>query len=259
MALLNEIKITYEFEVGINLIYIIQEIPNYPIPVKEDNKPVFERIKKEIEEAISFYYKIGHIENLCIALSKKYEVYHFLKDFEKAEKTINKLVEIVEKYDLEKQMKNINFLKCGGTYHETLKQFIDSKIYKKNINDKLEYKRLVEEMKVMDNLEKNNYQNTANFKIIELFPIKFFQFPYEEKGKVYQILGIKNKKTIEQFDLLFSNNCIPIANIYHFPVIQEGYLDGKYADKGIENWRNIYQIRKSFFKENFCRFNIPNI
>jgi hypothetical protein len=57
----------------------------------------------------------------------------------------------------------------------------------------------------------------------------------------------------KRFDEMFKT-VIPVANIYYNQIKQEGYIDGKLADTGIEVWRNIYRVRKSFYENKFLRY-----
>lgn len=85
-----------------------------------------------------------------------------------------------------------------------------------------------------------------------MFPIGYFRFPKSSKHEVFHILNINKPEAKEKFDSLF-DFVIPIANIFYAEIIQEGPLDGNFADRGIESWRNIFRIRKAFYENKFYR------
>jgi hypothetical protein len=53
---------------------------------------------------------------------------------------------------------------------------------------------------------------------------------------------------------MFDGKIVPVINIYFSKINKEGYRNGNLADHGIENWRNIFKIRKAFFEHVYCRF-----
>lgn len=137
IALLNEIKVIYEFEVCTSVISVKQDIPSMPKQERPDNKPMFQKIINKLNEIIAFYNKIGHIDNFCAALSTKYEVQHFLKDFENANQTLNTLKTVVDNYDLSEHKRKLSILEKNGTTHQTFKILIDD-ILNKGINEEKE-------------------------------------------------------------------------------------------------------------------------
>ena len=256
-ATINEVKVTYEFEVYTNLVFIVQEIPGVPKQEKPDNKPTFDRLMDKINHTCDFFHQIGHIENLVAALSARYEILHYLKDSEKANKTISELENIIDTYDLTEQRNKLETLKNNGTTHEKFKVWMDE-IFEEAAAQKKEREESLAEMTRMDEKERNIKDKSKKDNLpINLFPIGYFQFPKKEKSKVYEILNI-NAGAAKIFDNMFEM-VIPVANIYYNPITQEGFVDGKLAEKGIESWRNIYRIRKAFYENKFYRFeNIPN-
>lgn len=252
----NEVKVSYEFDVYTDLIFVTQDLPGVPKPETPDKKPMFDRALEKITKAYEYFQQIGHIENSVAALSTKYELLHYIKDFENANKILNELENIIETYDLSVQKNKLENLKNSGTTHEQFKIWKD-KLFGEIDAKKKKYKEEREEMKRMDENERNikDKPNVDNLHI-NLFPIGFFEFPKKHKKKVYDILNV-NIEARKIFDNMFEV-VIPVANIYYNPIKQEGFIDGKIADKGTESWNNIYRIRRAFYENKFYRFeNIP--
>lgn len=252
-ALTNEVKVSYQFDVYTEYVSIEKELPGYPKPEIPDKIPVFNRMLEKIQKAFEYYSHIGHIENIIIALSVKYEILHFICEYEKAEKVLNEMELIINNYDLDNHRKRYEFLKNKGTTHETFKDLVKDLLDKSKF-DKEEYDIIVREMKKMDVLERNANPKIVNPHVIELFPIGHFQFPKNKIEKAFNILNIESTKTKEVFIKMVKDGIVPVANIYNKKIIKEGYLNGKLADTGIECWRNIFKIRKLFFENAFYRF-----
>jgi hypothetical protein len=253
-ALINEVKITFEFQVYTDLVFIIKEIPGIPAPVKPDSRLFFNELLEKITKAYNYYKQIGHIENTLASLSIKYEISHYNKDFEETDLIINELEDIIESYDLPEQRKKIEFLKNNGTTHEQFKCFLEN-IFKKTDSSKKDLELKRNEMIRMDEVERNIEKTSKKGLLqIHLFPIGYFQFPKEKKSLVYDILNISKIDKVN-FDNMFAK-FIPTANVFYNPITQEGYGEGKQAEKSIENWLNMYRIRKSFYENKFYKIEI---
>jgi hypothetical protein len=250
-ALINEVKVTFEFQVYTDLVFIVKEIPGIPAPEKPDSKLMFSKLLEKITKAYNYYKQIGHIENVIASLSTKYEILHYNKDFKNTDVVINELQDIIESYDLSEQRRKLKFLRNNGTTHQQFKQFMENIFSKADLNKKdIEAKR--NEMIKMDEIERNiKKRPKKDILHINLFPIGYFEFPKEKKNQVYEILNISEQAKVI-FDNMFTT-VIPIVNIFYNPITQEGYVDGKHAEKGIENWLNTYRIRKSFYENKFYR------
>ncbi len=111
---------------------------------------------------------------------------------------------------------------------------------------------MVNEMKKMDEEDRKQKPPKMEYFNIYLFPVGYFRFPEKSTDKVYEILRIKDDQLKKHFDQLFTF-IIPVANIYYPEITREGPLDGKLADKGLENWKNIYRVRKAFYENKFYR------
>lgn len=255
IALINEVKVTYEFDVYTANVFIVQDIPEFPKPEIPDKELFFERMLEKISKAFSYFYHIGHIENTVAALSTKYEILHYLNRIEDAEKVLYDLESIIESYDLTEQRKKLEILKNNGATHQHFKVWID-KIFRKSDAKKREYDEMSSEMIKMDEEESKIKEKPATNNLhIHLFPIGHFQFPIEQKETVYEVLNV-TQEAKNSFDEMF-NLVIPVANIYYNPITQEGYVDGKLADTGIAVWKNIFRVRKSFYENKFYRYE-PN-
>ncbi len=252
-AIINMVKVSYQLYVYTSTFSILKGIPGEPKVPMPDKIQTLERLIKRIALAANHFSQIGHIENIIASYSTMFEIYHFLDDTTNANKIMGELESLIDVYDLKDHKKRLELLKNGGTTHENFKKWI-AEIFGKVDIKKKEFDTLKAEMITMDEIEKEikNKPTEGNYSI-HLFPIGHFQFPINEKEKVYEILQINNIRAIETYNKIFEMSVRPIANIHYNPIEQEGYKDGNFADKGIENWRNIYRIRKAFFESKFYR------
>ncbi|WP_299463795.1 DUF4365 domain-containing protein [uncultured Microscilla sp.] len=70
-------------------------------------------------QVVEFFYRsLDDIENLCVVLSKKYELLHFIKDHKKTKEAIGELLFLVEDYDLKEAQEKVEILQNRGTQHE---------------------------------------------------------------------------------------------------------------------------------------------
>jgi hypothetical protein len=254
-AIINEVRAIYEFYAYASIIKIEQELPGYPSQEIPNTEQLFDELFVKINKAYEYYTKIGHIENILVTLSLKYEMLHFSNYLDKADSTLNEIDNLLNTYDLENQRSKLLFLKEEGPTHARLKMWVDE-VRGKVKSDKLEYDNMISEMKQMDSIEKTKKNKNEPLFVIQLFPIGFFQFPKTDREKIYKILNIRSKKISRLYSNMFDNGIVPIANIFYNKISQEGYMDGKLADRGIENWRNIFKVRKAFYENNYSRFEI---
>ena len=259
-VIINEIKINYELKVFSDLVKISQEIPNQsprPMPNKE---PFFDSMLSNLKHVYSYYLGIGHIENVVVILSIKYEIEHYLEDYNSAQITLDELEGIVSTIDSTEVKRKLEVLKQQGTTHERFKQLIDN-IFDKSNSNKAEVKQLITKMEKMDEDEKVIDFATFKYLHIHLFPIGYFKFPEDRLEEVLSTLHIDESVT-KDFKFLYKNEVIPIANIFNDTILCEGFGEGTLADKGIDSWRNIYRIREYFFEKKFLRAHInftPNL
>lgn len=251
-AVINEVKVTYQFNVHSTTVFVVKETEEYPKPERLDNKPMLVDLLDRIKLSADYFRHIGHIENTIAALSTMYEIFHYINEMEKANNVMIELEHLIDDYDLKKHKKRLEFLKNNGTTHETFRDWFNS-IFENAEIEKKEYENQRLEMIKMDEEEQKMEKKSTkdNFKI-HLFPIGYFEFPKDKKVKVYEILDI-HQEAKQSFDNMFGM-VIPIANIYYNQITQEGYIDGKLADNGTSSWKNIYRIRKAFYDNQFYRF-----
>jgi len=253
-TIINEIKVSYEIAVYSEYVHVSGETPGVQTLQKPDKEPMLRKMVSNLDEAYSYYNHVGHVENMVVALSRKYEILHFLEDIVVANKTIAIVENLISNYDLSGHKNKLEHLKNGGTTHEVFKAWFND-IWEKANRQKEEFASMVGEMMQMDEAEKSQGFINTNLKI-QLFPIGYFQVPVERKDKMFEILGITDKGLMDKFDSFFENKIVPIANIYNYPLTEEGLGEGRLADKGLESWKNIYRIRKSFFCNKFYRVHI---
>ncbi len=256
-AVVNEVKVVYELIVFTDLVRLENDIPGIPQPEMPDQKLMLKRNLDKLDNAYNYYNQIGHVENITATLFTKYEILHYLQDLNAADQVLMQLDDLIETYELTEQKTKLATLKNNGTTHEHFKSWMD-RIFEEAQNTKDDYDRMRADMMKMDEVERQTKSEIKSRYHIHLFPIGYFQFPKDEEEKVYDILNIQNESTKEVFKNLLRQRVIPVANIYNNPITEEGFSEGKFADKGVESWKNIYRIRKAFFENKFCRNeNIP--
>jgi hypothetical protein len=251
-VLTNESKVNYEFDVYTDLINFGEQasftVPTGPRLEQLDN------ILIGLSHVEKYFESISHVDNLCVALSLQYEVFHYKGDLVAAEKIINKLSDIIETYEYKDLKQKFDSLKSGGTTHEKFAKFYNDLASQSNEKQK-EYEDMVREMKGWDQLDRTRENQTIESEAIELFPIGHFQFAKEFRNDVFNILNISDdikKSFVTMWDEV---GVIPVANIYCNPIKEEGYADVANTND-ISVWRNIYRIRKEFFERGFHRFDL---
>lgn len=250
-AVLNEVKVIYEMQVFTKYFSIELKIPGNPSPEIPDHKPVFANLLEKIEKALYYFQQVGHIENEVVTLCAKYEIQHYLNDFDNASITLSEADNLIDSYELTDKKRRIEHLKKEGTTHQKIKLWIDG-IFEEAERKHDEFKVLVDDMTRMDEAERKEKLPGQDYLNIYLLPIGYFKFPKKSKNVVYKILNINDPTIVETFDSIF-NFATPIANIFYDEIVQEGPVNGKQADRGIESWKNIYRIRKAFFENKFFR------
>jgi hypothetical protein len=246
---LNETKVNYEFEVYADLVSFDRNETT-----DAQAKERLAQLDEMITDTINFFREITHTDNLCVALSVRYEILHFRNEMELAAQVLEELSQIIETNELHESRRKLEALKNHGTTHEKIKAFFDG-ISSQAKSKQDEYDRMVAEMKAMDEQELKEKIVVSEPDTIELYPIHYFQFPKAERKTVYEILNII-ENVREAFDFMLDEvRAIPVANIYNNPIDMEGY--GELAmNNSIEAWRNIYRIRKTFFERKFPRIKL---
>ena len=250
-TIMNEVKVSYEIAVYSEYVHVSGETPGFKAIQQPDKIPSLRKMVSKLDEAFDYYNNVGHVENMVVALSRKYEILHFLEDINNANNTIAVVEDLINNYDLNGHKNKLENLKNAGTTHEMFKAWFND-IWERSNQQTEEIVKMVEEMEQMDLAEKSQCIVDSNFKI-HLFPIGYFQVPVESKETMFQILGVSQEEIKDSFVFFFENGIVPIANIYNLPIIKEGYAEGRLSDRGIESWREIYRIRKAFFDNKFYR------
>lgn len=255
IAITNKVKVSYQFMVYMANIKVEKEIPGHPILSRPNDIPILENALRDIGIAANFFSSIGHIENTIAATSTMYEILHYLNKTDDSNKIMAKLEFLVDSFDLEDHKQRLEYLKNGGTTHETFKNFIEQ-TFTNAENEKKALEEMRDKMIQMDEDEKKIKNKTQSESLnIHLFPIGYFQFPKGKTELVYEILQVLKPEVKKHFDEMFKM-VIPIANIFYNPIKMEGPQNGMLADKGIECWRNIYRIRKAFYEHKFYRIEL---
>lgn len=254
-ALINEVRVYYEFHSFASNITIEKELPGYPKQELPSSEDFLNDMLQRINKATDYYTKVGHTENILISLSLKYEILHFLNQITSADEILKEIENIIVAYDLEQQRKKLQFLKDEGPTHIRFKKWMEE-ARNNSKSDKLLYDKMVSEMGEMDASENSNIIKTeGQIDIIQLFPIGFFQFPKSELQNVLLILNANSDELISTIKNFLDNGIIPVINIYSNIITEEGYKNGHYEDKGIDSWKNIFRIRKAFYDHKYYRFN----
>lgn len=246
----GKIRVIYEMQAYSKVMATQESISGRPVIKMPDIKPIVVDMLKEVDQAHQYFQSVGHIENQVVTLVAKYELHHFIGDTQEADTALTAAENLVETYELTDKKRKLIHLKKEGTTHEIFKKWVDD-IFEEAEKANKEMMAMFEEMLQADANEKELTVKEDKY-TIQLFPIGFFHFPTSAKEKVYQILKIDNPQVMVQFDSLF-DHVIPIANIFHEEITQEGPRNGKLADRGVEAWRNVYRVRMAFHENKFYR------
>jgi len=73
---------------------------------------------EQIEQIAKTYEMLEHRENLVTCLSLKYELLHFTRQMEECKKTLERMRNIIEEYELNALKERLQKLQTGGTAHE---------------------------------------------------------------------------------------------------------------------------------------------
>ncbi|WP_187270234.1 DUF4365 domain-containing protein [Pontibacter qinzhouensis] len=256
-TLLNQVRVRYQFDVYSALVRVDKQIPNHPSQPLPDSQQRYEAMLAVLEKVLSYFTQIRHTENMIMVLSTKYELEHYLDRMEEASNTMAELEQLIAQSDSEGLRLQVSMLKDAGTTHEKFKDFIDS-IFGKAQAEEEEFQAMVHEMKCMDAEERAIAKSFDNIYGIMLFPIGFFQFPASEVDDVFTILNIQDAALRSTFCEMFSRGIMPVANIYHNPISEEGYADGHASEQGLKSTKHFYNIRKAFYIRKYYRIESAN-
>ncbi|SHN26035.1 DUF4365 domain-containing protein [Mucilaginibacter sp. OK098] len=195
-----------------------------------------------LDEVAAIYQTLDSTENLIVAHSLRYELLRLIGHDDQATEAGSTMETLIDTYDLKELRKKYEYLTNGGTRHE---QFLNLLIntFQNEAEAKRELEKIIEELKSIDVTEKNfgpipkaNYQ-------IDLFPIGYFTYPKEQFDLLMNIIDVVTD--LRPHILRLSGKIIPILNLFHNPVTQEGRVDGN-ESANLESYRNILRVRREF-------------
>jgi hypothetical protein len=251
-AMLNEVKITYEFCVYRKAIQQQREANGFPKEQMYDQAEVFNPLLKMLDEVLEYYSGIDHVLNKAATLALKYEIMHYVGNMDEAQTIFQELGNLIENNDLVELKERFDYLKIEGPMHTRFDAWIAG-IFEKRKKYAETSKQQSAEMEEMDRKDKEaNKPNNGCYKI-HLFPIGYFQLPKEKLQTAFEILNVNVDRTKKQFENMLASNIVPIANLYNNPITQEGPLNGMAENKGLEGWENLYRVRKAFYENKFYR------
>lgn len=251
-AMLNEVKITYEFCVFRKAIQLQREANGFPKEQMYNQVEVFNPLIKMLEEAHKYYDSIDHVLNKAAALAQKYEIMHFIGDMSDAQKILSELENLINQYDLIELKERFEYLKSEGPTHTRFDALL-SEIFEKRRQYNETSKKQADEIAEMDRNDSQAIKLKDNCYLIELFPMGYYQFPPEKLPQVFEILNINLDSTKKQFENILNNQAVPIANLYNNPITREGPLNSYAANKGLDGWANLYRVRKAFYESKFYK------
>jgi hypothetical protein len=249
-CILIQYELIYEFNVSIKYI----NLPNTDIRFLVDLDLI---VDKHLSEIVQYFRDINYFEELFSALEIKFRVLHFLERYNEADIINKELNELANRaYSKERKKNCENLIERMPHYFmkiEMEKIFGEGFYESEEWKNTQEWEKIIKQMQEHDEHEPNDITNIEEDFEIELFPIGNFSFKKSQVDIVFEILRIHSPSVIDTFLFMFDNSIVPIANILYDKVEMEGYREGNFADKGIENWKNIYRVRKAFFDNGFYR------
>jgi hypothetical protein len=241
---LNGVKIQY-----IKTFYadIIMGTDRNNLTIKSDlDEPEKELLAEQAEyvgKIAEVYEQVGISENMIAALSQQYELLHFLQDFEKAERVLQKIERIVADNDWHGLEAKVQYLRNGGTSHETFAKMVISSFSRSNEreNEHRMMKEGINEMNMKD-IEKKG-STGKNRVYFDVFPLGIFYFEEAILDQVFDVLHA-TPEARAKISHIRSMKVIPIINIFNDPVVSEGPAGGFFHDKGGDSLVRMYQVRK---------------
>ena len=239
----NIVKFKFEQYVNLENIYIVE--PPVTRLLNGDNN--CQLLIIDIDKAIEYFQDLGHLENRLFSQSINYEILHYLND-DGANEIMSEMENLVELLDVKDIKERLKFIKDGGTNHQMLQSLVA------NMNLKSEEIKSMEiALLQMDKLEESDDKDKYPYILqISLFPIGNFIIPKQKKDIFYEGLSIPEVLR-NQLDWFFSEGILPVINTYVYPITKEGPLSGFLEYQGIDNYKNMHQIRKFFFENKFYK------
>ncbi|MFN8396479.1 MAG: DUF4365 domain-containing protein [Bacteroidia bacterium] len=246
-AILLRGKVVYEFYAS------VPQLPGIAEIISMDQEPVLREQLLAVGSALAYFKSKGHVDNRCAALLLQYEIGHLLDDIEVVSAAKDELLQIKTEFRNKERTRKIDWLLNNGTAHERWRELLESTFDRESEALKRIYQQQREECEEMDRIEKTWSNRDRGNHQIQLFPMGQFAFPKGEEEVVYEIIGVKSDRVRNVFDSMFGMGIAPTANIYYSEIVEEGYRDGELANRGFDNWENLYRVRKAFFDRKFRR------
>ena len=157
-------------------------------------------------------------------------------------------------------MKKLN-LDSGGSYYKGLIKSIEVRSekfaeFKKRESDALErLKRIDEKEREMKLIKsKKSYDDSM---VIELFNLGFFEIPKIRINEFFDILNIEKKSELAKqlifMSFEFEHKIIPRLNVSYEKIPSEGYGEGNFSIKNMEDLERVVTRREKLFNANFYR------
>lgn len=246
-----------------NYFTVEREIPEYSMP-KMDYKIDAEDILEKINIIINKFEFLGHYANLCAALSLKYELLHFIEDYDDANLVLKKLENLIIESEVITDKYNFDRLKNGGSQHEKYKNLYENTV----INPNKVAEEFIAEMEIIDTVEFSTkgmeFKLDNPYHIIEIYPMGHFQFIHEKKEHLFNILSITNNEAIESVNFLFAQSLCPVINMLFKEITKEGYRldeikDGvewkiNFIGSQIDIYKRMHHIRVKLYENDIFRF-----
>ena len=251
LTLLTEVRVCYEFDIWANLIPLT-EMVGFPKHETLDKKEMFKEQLIQVDFAYNYFNRIGHIDNVIACLFLKYEILHYIEEYDSAAKIMGELESIQGNYELIELKSKLDILKINGPTHQKVKIWIVD-LLKESEQKQKKQQEEIDDLARMDEEERNGKYDLTSYKhTIHLFPIGYFMFPNDKKEFVFKILKI-TPEAEQTFNSMLERGIIPIANIYNSPILKEGLANGFADFQGTNNWSNLYRVRKEFYENKFYK------
>lgn len=193
------------------------------------------------------YEQLNSIDNAISALSQQYELLHFMRYFEQAGSVMKKMEKLVAEYDLHGLEGKVEFLKNGGTGHETFAAMVLSSLSKAGDrhNNAMQMSNEINQMDLED--KDRTFSIKEQICHLQLIPFGLFCFDRSMLDDIFEIIRTTEKAKQGILNLM-KMGAVPVVNIYNDPIVTEGPANGEFDNKGLISLEHIYNIRKELRK-----------
>ncbi len=251
---INYIKVKYFTSVTSKYIHNANEETLYIDTALDEEELAVTRDQCQLLDAIINNYEAHEsIENVITTLSLKYELLKFSGLNEDAENAAERMLELIEAYDLNALKVKYDRLINKGTTHELFLIFLKDRLLKMKEETK-EFESLKQKIQEMDDLEAAAEKvNLGNCFQIQLMPLGMFKIPKNEVNRALEILHVFDQNAKSNFLAIWEMGIMPIANVHNDPIVTEGPVNGAVDFQGLDSMRNIYRIRAAFYDNKFLK------